>query len=47
MANVIGYLAGFLAVITFLPQVVKTHKTKKVDDISLAMLFLTLLANAL
>lgn len=45
MVDLIGYIAGFLAMITFLPQVVKTLRTKKADDISLWMLLLTLLAN--
>ncbi len=45
MVDLIGYIAGFLAMVTFLPQVIKTLRTKKANDISLWMLFLTLLAN--
>jgi MtN3 and saliva related transmembrane protein len=45
MVDLIGYIAGFFAMITFLPQVIKTLRTKKADDISLWMLVLTLLAN--
>ncbi len=45
MVDLIGYIAGFLAMLTFLPQVIKTLRTKKADDISLWMLFLTLFAN--
>jgi len=45
MTDLIGYIAGFLAMITFLPQVIKTLQTKKANDISLWMLLLTLLAN--
>ena len=45
MTNLIGYLAGFLAMTTFLPQVIKTYRTKRADDISLWMLLLTLAAN--
>ena len=47
MADLIGYCAGFIAMITFLPQVIKTVKTKKAEDISLTMLLLTLSANTL
>jgi len=47
MVEFIGYLAGFIAMITFLPQIVRTIKIKKSDDISLWMLSLTLLANVL
>ncbi len=47
MINVIAYLAGVLAMITFLPQVLKTMRTKKANDISLAMLLLTFATNAL
>ncbi len=45
MVDLIGYTAGFLAMLTFLPQVIKTLRTKKADDISLWMLLLTLFAN--
>ncbi len=47
MVEIIGYLAGFLAMISFLPQVVKTLHSKSAKDISLAMLLLTLSANVL
>ena len=46
MIDAIAYLAGVLAMITFLPQVLKTMRTKKAEDISLAMLLLTFAANA-
>ena len=47
MVEFIGYLAGFIAMWTFLPQVARTLKTKKSDDISLWMLALTLMSNIL
>jgi len=47
MVEIIGYLAGLIAAVTFLPQVIRTLRTKKTDDISLWMLSLTLLANVL
>ncbi len=47
MTDLIGYLAGLIAMITFLPQVIKTLRTKKANDVSLLMLFLTFIANIL
>jgi MtN3 and saliva related transmembrane protein len=47
MTNAIGYTAGFLAMVSFLPQVIKTLHTKRSGDISLAMLLLTLITNIL
>ncbi|GBE06769.1 PQ loop repeat protein [bacterium BMS3Abin10] len=35
--TIIGLLAGTCTIISFLPQVIKTAKTKKTKDISLAM----------
>ena len=36
----LGYLAGFLTTIAFVPQVIKTWKTKSAADFSLAMLLI-------
>ena len=47
MVDFIGYLAGFIAMISFLPQVFKTLKTHSANDISLVMLLLTLATNLL
>ncbi|MBC8551713.1 MAG: PQ-loop repeat-containing protein [Candidatus Brocadiales bacterium] len=47
MIDTIGYCAGLLAMISFLPQVVKTLRTKRADDLSMPMLLLTLTANIL
>ena len=33
----LGLIAGILTTISFLPQVIKTFKTRKTDDISLLM----------
>lgn len=38
IVNVIGFTAGFLMAITMLPQIIKSLKTKRVEDISLLML---------
>ena len=37
MSEVIGYLAGFMATVAFLPQVAKTVRDRSVKDISLGM----------
>jgi MtN3 and saliva related transmembrane protein len=40
MANVLGALAGAITTISFIPQVVKTWRTRRADDVSLGMLVL-------
>ncbi len=45
MIDTIGYVAGFLAMISFLPQVIKTLRTRRIDDIAMGMLLLTLITN--
>jgi len=47
MVDAIAYAAGFLAMLSFLPQVLKTLRRKKAGDVSVAMLTLTLVTNAL
>ena len=47
MIDVIGYVAGALAMISFLPQVVKTLRTRRADDLSMPMLLLTLSTNVM
>ncbi len=47
MIDTIGYVAGFLAMISFLPQIIKTLRTRRTDDISMGMLLLTLITNIL
>jgi MtN3 and saliva related transmembrane protein len=37
MPQAIGYLAGFLATVAFLPQVTKSFKANSAKDISLSM----------
>jgi len=39
--EVIGYLGGIFIMISFVPQVVKSYKTKSVDDLSLWMIIAT------
>ena len=40
MANLLGVVAGTLTTISFVPQVVKTWRTRRADDVSLGMLLL-------
>lgn len=42
--NIIGFTAGFLMAITMIPQIIKSLKTKSVEDISLLMLILYIIA---
>ena len=43
----LGYAAGALTVISYFPQVVRAYRTKKVDDVSWAMVALLVMAGAL
>jgi MtN3 and saliva related transmembrane protein len=47
MIDLLGYTAGLLAMSSFLPQVLKTIRTKRVTDLSMFMLLLTLATNVL
>jgi len=46
-ATIIGFIATFIAVIAFLPQSLKTVRTKKTNGISLITFIIYTLANAL
>ncbi len=46
-APYIGYVAGALTVISFLPQVVRVWRTKKTNDLSLGMFVILITAGAL
>jgi len=45
--EIIGYMAGTLGIIAFLPQVIKSWKTKSTRDISLGMFILLILSVSL
>ena len=47
MANVLGGVAGVLTTLSFVPQVIKTWRTRRADDISLGMLLLFIAGVAL
>ena len=38
--NTFGYIAAALTTIAFLPQVIKTWRTKKAEDVSIVMLLM-------
>lgn len=40
--DIVGYAAGFLLMLCFLPQVIKTYNAKHADDVSMGMLVTTL-----
>ena len=40
--ELIGYLGGIFIMISFVPQVIKSYKTKSVSDLSLWMIIATL-----
>jgi len=37
MEEIIGYAAGILTLVTMIPQIIKSLKTKKVEDVSYLM----------
>ena len=43
----LGYLAGFLTVVSFLPQVLRVWRTKEVKDLSFKMFVLLIIAGSL
>ncbi|MDP9348331.1 MAG: SemiSWEET transporter [Gemmatimonadota bacterium] len=47
MTEYIGYIAGVLTVVSFLPQVIRTWRTKQTKDLSLGMFALLITAGAL
>lgn len=47
MIDVIGYLGSFVGTIVMLPQIIKSIKTKSVDDVSWVMLWLYVINCAL
>lgn len=43
LEDIIGYLGGFFIMISFIPQVVKSYRTKSVKDLSTGMIIATLI----
>lgn len=44
---ILGYVAGALTVVSYAPQAVRAFRTKKVDDVSWAMVAMLVTAGAL
>jgi MtN3 and saliva related transmembrane protein len=42
ITDLVGYLAGILLTLCFLPQILKTYRLKQADEISMVMLLLSL-----
>ena len=42
LTDLVGYAAGFLLALCFVPQILKTWRTRRADDVSMRMLLLTL-----
>ncbi len=42
ITDLIGYLAGILLTLCFLPQILKTYQLKQADEVSMVMLLLSL-----
>ncbi|MBW3630518.1 MAG: SemiSWEET transporter [Gemmatimonadetes bacterium] len=47
MTEYFGYAAGVLTVVSFLPQVIRTWRTKQTDDLSFGMFALLVTAGGL
>lgn len=43
--DIIGYAAGMLIAISFIPQVIQSYKTRSVKDLSLWMIIATLIGS--
>ena len=41
LQDIIGYLGGIFIMVSFVPQVIKSYKTKSVEDLSLWMIIAT------
>jgi MtN3 and saliva related transmembrane protein len=47
MIHYLGFFAGMLTVVSFLPQVIRTWKTRRTKDLSLGMFALLVTASSL
>lgn len=45
--DIIGFAAGFFIAVSMIPQVVKSYKTKSVEDISFLMLIIIMIGTLL
>ena len=44
--DVIGYIGGIFIMVSFIPQVLKSYRTKSVEDLSTLMILATLIGTA-
>ena len=42
MSDIVGYIAGLLLIINFIPQIYQTYKTKQMKDVSLVFIIFNL-----
>jgi MtN3 and saliva related transmembrane protein len=47
MIHYLGYLAGTLTVVSFLPQVIRTWQSRRTGDLSLGMFMILITASSL
>ncbi len=47
LEDTIGWLAAFFTTLIFVPQIIKAYRTKKTRDISMFMMILAVIGNAL
>jgi MtN3 and saliva related transmembrane protein len=47
IAEIVGYAAGILRMVSFVPQLVKTLKTRKADDLSVPTLLMMVVTTSL
>ena len=47
LVEIIGSLAAFTSTISLLPQIIKAHRTRSTDDLSIGMLLIFLLTSLL
>lgn len=45
--EIIGYLAGIILTLCYLPQILKTYRIKHANDVSMWMLILTIISTVL
>jgi len=45
--EIIGYLAGVILTLCYLPQIIKTYREKHASDVSMWMLILTIISTVL
>lgn len=47
MTNIFGLVGGSLGIISFVPQIIKSYRTKKTRDLSARMFMLLIVGNVL